>query len=88
MGLVRKGNLPGGGFQYKSGARESFVETALPVGPAAFGQPLDSRTLARSEALRASPGLRGEHSVSIETRKDVNEAAQLMKVGLPGEPES
>ncbi len=57
VGLVRKGNLPGGGFQYKSGARESFVETALPVGPAAFGQPLDSRTLARSEALRASPGL-------------------------------
>ena len=33
VGLVRKGNLPGGGFQYKSGARESFVETKVSNSP-------------------------------------------------------
>jgi hypothetical protein len=34
LAFVRKGNLPGGGFQYKSDARESFVETKVSNSPA------------------------------------------------------
>ena len=52
VGLVRKGNLPGGGFQYKSGARESFVETKVSNSPAV--EPLASLrlTLDRAYAFR------------------------------------
>ena len=59
--LVRKGNLPGGGFQYKSGARESFVETKVlnsPGGRAARELAPDARSSLRLTPMSNHGGTR------------------------------